>query len=235
MVFRAKIHPMRDDPPRVLVVDDDRAIAAALEIALRNEGYDVRVEGGAHAGELASQAFLPDLAVLDIRLPDSDDGVSLARRLRRGGDLPIIFLTAVDDPETRVACFSAGADDYVAKPFSMAELLLRVRALLRRSGRLVSRVHQAGPLVIDESAHLVLWGDAQVDLTPTEFRLLVALVRSAGQVLSKPQLLEEAWGFDAYDANLVEVHVSSLRKKLEAHGPRVVHTVRGVGYVVRAV
>lgn len=225
---------MREDPPRVLVVDDDRAIASVLELALRSEGYDVRIEEDAHEGELAVKAFLPDLAVLDVRLPRGDDGVSLARRLRRASDLPIIFLTAADDIDARLACFGAGGDDYLAKPFSMAELLLRIRALLRRAGRLASRVHQVGPLIIDERAHLVIWDDVEVELTPTEFRLLLALMMSAGQVLSKSQLLEEAWGFDAYDTNLVEVHVSSLRRKLEVHGPRLVHTVRGVGYVVRA-
>lgn len=228
----AKIEPVRADPPRVLVVDDDRAIAGALEIALRNDGYEVCVDAG-HGADQAAQAFRPDLAVLDIRLPDGDDGISLARRLRRAGDLPIIFLTAADDLDVRVACFSAGGDDYVAKPFSMTELLLRVKAILRRSGRLGSNVHRAGPVLVDADAHLVRWDDEPVDLTPTEFRLLVALVRDAGHVLSKRQLLEEAWGFDAYDTNVVEVHVSSLRRKLEVHGPRLVHTIRGVGYVVR--
>ena len=231
---RARLAAVHGDPPRVLVVDDDRGIAGALELALRSEGYDVRIEGDALHGEAAARAFLPHLAVLDLRLPPGDDGVCLARRLRDAGDLPIIFLTAVDDLDTRVACFDAGADDYMAKPFSMAELLLRIRALLRRAGQLSSGVHRLGPLVIDERAHRVVSDDAEVELTPTEFRLLLSLVRSAGQVLSKRQLLEEVWGFDEYDTNLVEVHVSSLRRKLEAHGPRLVHTVRGVGYVVRA-
>lgn len=224
---------MTIDPPRVLLVEDDQAIAGSIELALAKEGYEVRVEGDAQAGEDAAQSFFPDLAILDIRLPDGEDGMSLARVLRRSSDLPIMFLTAVDDLDSRVEGFEAGADDYLAKPFSMAELLLRVRALLRRSGRLISGVQQVGPLIIDERAHLVVWSDAVIDLRPTEFRLLVTLVHNLGQVLSKSQLLEEAWGFGGYDENLVEVHISSLRKKLEAHGPRVVHTVRGVGYVVR--
>ena len=224
---------MRDDPARVLVVDDDHAIAGAVALALRKEGYEVRVDHDADAAARAAQTFFPDVAILDVRLPRGDDGVALARRLRHSSDVAIIFLTAADDLETRVAGFGAGGDDYLGKPFSMQELLLRVRALLRRSGRLESRIHHVGSLLIDEAAHLVVWRESVVDLTPKEFQLLVELAKRPGQVLSKGQLLEAVWGFDAYDENVVEVHISSLRRKLEAHGPRVVQTVRGVGYVVR--
>ena len=224
---------MADKPARVLVVEDDPGISGALELALGTAGYEVRVAPNAAEAEQASRTFLPDLGVIDIRLPGGVDGVTLARRLRASGDLVFMFLTAADGIEDRVAGFEAGADDYLAKPFAMQELLLRVRALLRRCGRLESAVHQVGALVIDEGAHLVVWADAVVELTPLEFELLAVLARSPGQVLSKAQLLDEVWGFEDYDVNIVEVHVSSLRRKLEEHGPRVIHTVRGVGYVAR--
>ena len=133
-----------------------------------------------------------------------------------------------------MAGFDAGADDYLVKPFAMAELLARVQALLRRSGRLASAVWQVGELVIDQGAAKVVRAGAPVELTSTEYQLLCVLARHPGQVLSKVQLLTQVWGFDAYDANLVEVHMSALRRKLEAHGPRMVHTVRNMGYVLRA-
>ena len=224
---------MHGSAARVLLVEDDPPAARLLEIALTTEGYEVCLADDAAAGAKAVETFRPDLVILDVGLGDGEDGVSLARRLRRASDLPIMFLTGHADPEERVEGLRAGADDYLAKPCSLPELLLRVQSLLRRTGRLASGVHQVGPLVIDELAHLVVVGDEAVALTPTEFKILLALARSPGQVLSKAQLLAEAWGFDAFDGNLVEVHVSSLRKKLERHGPRLLHTVRGVGYVVR--
>lgn len=224
---------MRTDPARVLVVDDDEAIASAIQLALGGAGYDVQVAADADAAAAIAEVHGSDLAVLDLRLPGPRDGTDLAVRLREGSDLPIIFLTAVDDLETRVTCFSVGADDYLAKPFSMAELLLRIHALLRRSGRLTSGVLRVSDLEVDEGRHVVLRAGLELELTPTEFRILATLARNPGLVLSKLQLLQGVWGYDAYDTNLVEVHVSSLRRKLEACGPRILHTVRGVGYVVR--
>ena len=224
---------MGADPVRVLLVEDDAAISGMVELAFSHEGYAVQVEGDAWGAERAATSFAPDLAVLDVRLPGGPDGVTLARRLRSTSDLPIMFLTAADGEEARVAGFEAGADDYLAKPFAMPELLLRVKALLRRAKPSLKTVLHVGGLVIDEAAHLVVRTGDPIDLTPTEFDLLVALAKVPGRVLTKRQLLDAVWGYDAYDANLVEVHVSSLRRKLEAHGPRLVHTVRGVGYVVR--
>ena len=224
---------MAKQKPRVLVVEDDGPIRSALEVALRGEDYEVEAQSDAGRIAEAAERFRPDLAVLDVRLPDGPDGYSAARILRSGSDMPILFLTAADRVDDRLAGFEAGGDDYLAKPFSMAEVLARTRALLRRSGRLSSAVRQVANLVIDDGARTVVRDGAVLHLTRTEYELLSVLAQHPGQVLSKIQLLTKVWGFDADDANLVEVHMSSLRRKLEAHGPRLVHTVRGVGYVVR--
>jgi len=202
--------------------------------ALGGEGYLVRCEAGVFDAQAALDTFRPDLAIVDVRLPPGPDDLALARHLRTVDDLPIIFVTAADAPHERLAGFAAGGDDYLIKPFLMAELLARVGALLRRSGRLRSNLLGLGDLVIDEDARTVVRAGALVALTPTEFDLLLALARHQRKVLSKLQLLSQVWGYEAYDPNLVEVHISALRRKLEAHGPRIVHTVRGTGYVARA-
>lgn len=220
--------------PRVLVIEDDTPIRSALEIALRGEGYEVRAEPDGTGLAQVSEQFLPDLAVLDIRLPVGPDGFAMAGLLRRASSLPVLFLTAADSVEDRLAGFQAGADDYLVKPFSMAELVARVKALLRRSGRLASSTWQLGDLIVDDGARTVVRGGVPLELTRTEYDLLAMLAEHVGRVLSKTQLLTQVWGFEAYDANLVEVHMSALRKKLESAGPRVIHTVRGAGYVLRA-
>ncbi len=218
--------------PRVLVVEDDVAIRSPLELALREEGYVVLACPDGRALESVAGQFRPDLAVLDVRLPVGPSGYDMARILGGMGDQPILFLTAADAEDERLAGFAAGADDYLVKPFSMAELLARVKALLRRAGRLSSAVLQIGDLVIDEGARRVVRCGETIELTRTEFELLLALARHPGQVLSKTQLLVQVWGYDAYDTNLVEVHLSALRKKVEAHGERMIHTVRGMGYTL---
>ncbi len=224
---------MPKQKPRVLVVEDDRPIRSSLEVALAREGYEVEACEDAHRISQMAQQFRPDLAILDVHLPGGPDGYTAARVLRSSSDIPILFLTAADGIEDRLAGFEAGGDDYLSKPFSMAELLARTRALLRRAGRLSSATQQIGDLVIDDGARTVVRSGAVLELTRTEYDLLSVLAQHPGQVLSKVQLLTQVWGFDAYDTNLVEVHMSSLRRKLEAHGPRLIQTVRGVGYVLR--
>ena len=218
---------------RVLVVEDDRPVRTSLEVALRQEGYEVCACPDASGIQRVVDQFRPDLAILDVHLGTGPDGYSTARLLRGQSDLPVIMLTAADTVAERLEGFNSGADDYLIKPFSMAELLARVEALLRRTGRLTSAVRQVGDVIIDDAARAVVRAGEKLDLTRTEFDLLAVLAKHPGQVLSKVQLLTQVWGFDAYDVNLVEVHMSSLRRKLEAHGPRLIQTVRGVGYVVR--
>jgi two-component system, OmpR family, response regulator len=224
---------MATNAPRVLLVEDDPALLEAVASALRGEGYRVHAEGDGTLIRDVAATFRPDLAVLDVRLPIGPSGLSIARLLRDDGELPIIFLTAADSTEDRLAGFDAGADDYLVKPFVMAELLARVRALLRRSGSLTSEIWQVGDVLVDEGTRRVHRNGSSIDLTRTEFDLLVALGRTPDRVLSKVQLLSSVWGFDSYDVNVVEVHVSALRRKLEEHGPRIIHTVRGAGYRLR--
>lgn len=222
---------MTQPPARVLVVEDETAIRDAVTTALAGAGYLARgVADGGRLREVAD-SFRPDLAILDIMLPGAD-GLSLARRLRARDDLPILFLTARDDLNDRLAGFAAGADDYLVKPFALTELLARAHALLRRSGRLRSATTQAGDLVLDEAARAAWRASEPLELTPTEFQLLAYLLVRRGRTVSKAELLTQVWGYGAYDANLVEVRVSSLRRKLEAHGPRIIHTARGHGYTV---
>jgi two-component system, OmpR family, response regulator len=219
--------------PRILVVEDDPALRDSLAVALRAEDYEVETAADGTAGLACLDAFRPDLAVLDVRLPAGPDGLALARELRARGDAPVLFLSALGDLQDRLAGFEAGGDDYLTKPFSTSELLARLQALLRRSGRLEARAWQVADLVVDEAARTVTREGTEVELTRTEFDLLAALGRNVGTVVSKARLLAMVWGFETYDENLVEVHISALRRKLEAAGPRLVHTVRGVGYVLR--
>ncbi len=225
---------MTGAPVRVLLVEDEEAIRQALAVALHDEGYHVCATPNGAAALEQADGFLPDLALLDIRLPPGPDGLAVARELRKERNLPILFLTAADGLDDRLAGFHAGADDYVVKPFSMAELLVRIRALLRRSGRLQSAVWQIDDLMVDEAARKVTRAGTTVDLTRTEFDILALLGRHRGQVVSKDQILSAIWAYDGYQPNVVEAHVSALRRKLESDGRRLLHTVRGAGYVLRA-
>jgi two-component system OmpR family response regulator len=223
---------MRDASARVLFVEDEAAIRDAVATALTDAGYLVCGQGdGAGLRDLA-EAFRPDLAILDVALP-GPDGLALARVLRARSDLPILFLTARDGLDDRLAGFAAGADDYLVKPFALAELLARVLALLRRSGRLRSVTIEAGDLVLDESASAAWQAGRALDLTPTEFRLLAYLLARRGRTVSKAELLTQVWGYGSYAPNLVEVRISSLRRKLGTEGQETVRTVHGRGYTIR--
>jgi DNA-binding response OmpR family regulator len=223
---------MREPPARILVVEDETAIREAVGTALADAGYAVCDQADGTLVRDLADSFRPDLAILDIVLP-GPDGLRIARQLRAHDDLPILFLTARDGLDDRLAGFAAGADDYLVKPFALTELLVRVHALLRRAGRLRSATIQVGDLVLDEAARSVQRAEHQLELTPTEFQLLAYLLARRGRVISKAELLTQVWGYGSYDPNLVEVRVSSLRRKLEVAGPRIVHTVPGHGYTVR--
>ncbi|MEA3076567.1 MAG: two-component system, OmpR family, response regulator [Actinomycetota bacterium] len=220
-------------PIRILIVEDDPSLRELLTAALSREGWEVMAAADANAGEKAAEWFHPDAAVLDIRLGEGPDGLTLARRLRQRSDLPFLFLTDAAAVEDRLAGFESGADDYLAKPFVLAELVARLRVVLRRRAKAAAEVIEVGPLKIDESGRRVFVDGQPVELTRIEFELLTALARQAGRVASKAQLLSTVWGFEGYDQNLVEVHVSSLRRKLGRQSS-VIQTLRGVGYVLRS-
>lgn len=217
---------------RVLIVEDEAPIRDSLAAAYRAAGHDVAALPDGTDFEARVDAFRPDLVVLDVMLPERD-GFELARELRKRADAAVLFLTARDDLDDRLQGFEAGADDYVPKPFAVAEVLARSAAALRRLGRVPSTV-QVGDLVLDHAGSVASRDGAVLDLTATEWRLLAYLAANRGRTLSKTQILTQVWGYEDYDPNLVEVHVSALRRKTEAAGPRVIHTVRGLGYVLRA-
>jgi two-component system, OmpR family, response regulator len=223
----------RASAPRILIIDDDRFLLEALSIMLGTDGCDVMTLESGVGIEATAEAYRPDLVVLDLNLPQGPGGVALTRRLRAHGDIPIMFVSASTSVEDRVEALTAGADDFLVKPFAMSELRARVEALLRRTSRPLSKVVEAGDIVIDLSAHLATRGGTRLTLRHLEFRLLETFCRHPGQVLSKVQLLDTIWGHSYSDENLVEVHVSHLRRELERCGPRVIHTVRSVGYVLQ--
>jgi two-component system, OmpR family, response regulator len=223
----------RPSATRVLIIDDDRFLLEALAIVLGADGCDVLTLESGLAIESTIEAYRPDLVILDLNLPKGPDGVALTRRLRANGDLPILFVSASTKVEDRVEALTAGADDFLVKPFAMSELRARVGALLRRTNRPLFRVLEIGDIVIDLSAHIAMRGGVRLNLRHLEFRLLETFCRHPGHVLSKVQLLETIWGHSFSDVNLVEVHVSHLRRELEKVGPRVIHTVRSVGYVLQ--
>jgi two-component system response regulator MprA len=221
-------------PPRVLVVEDDDAIAQVLQRSLRMEGYDVRIAGDGVTALEASNGFLPDLVILDLGLPRLD-GIEVAKTLRRSDDVPILVLTARDAVEARVEGLDAGADDYLVKPFERQELLARLRALLRRRPPRGQATLTVSDLKLNPDTHEVIRGERPVGLTQREFELLEYLMRNERIVISRQRLLDEVWGYDPFSmTNTIEVFVSNLRRKLEADGDsRVLHTIRGAGYVLR--
>jgi two-component system response regulator PrrA len=225
-------------PPRVLVVDDDPDVLASLERGLRLSGFEVATAvDGAEALRSATENR-PDAIVLDINMPVLD-GVSVVTALRAmDNDVPVCVLSARSSVDDRVAGLEAGADDYLVKPFVLAELVARVKALLRRRGAtptFSSETIQMGPLEVDIPGRRARVNGVDVDLTKREFDLLAVLAEHKTAVLSRAQLLELVWGYDfAADTNVVDVFIGYLRRKLEAGGaPRLLHTVRGVGFVLR--
>ena len=218
---------------RVLLVEDDPLTREVLSAALVGTGFEVHAEPDGSHVERAAATFHPDIALIDMRLGDGVDGITVARRLKGTDDFPLLFLTSASAIEDVLAAYDVGGDDYIVKPFVMAELVARMRAVLRRSGREGRSVFELGDLRVDADAHSVVRAGQPVDLTHREFALLVEMCRHPGMVLSKLQLLTNVWGFQQYDLNVVEVHVSAVRRKLEEHGPRVIHTVRNAGYVFR--
>jgi DNA-binding response OmpR family regulator len=218
---------------RILVVDSEAAEGGRLAGALRSVGYQTETCTTATDAVRTATSFRPDLVMLEMLLRGQIDGVALARHLRAERDPLLVFVSRDASVGGRLAAFDSGADDYVVKPYLIDELLARVHALLRRTGRLTSQVSQVGRLVVDEPAHRVLVDGRVVELGPTDFALLAILARHAGQVLSKSRLLELVWGYESVDENLVEVHVSILRRRLGEEAADLIHTVRGVGYVLR--
>ena len=224
-------------PIRVLVVDDEAALSDLLSMALRYEGWDVNTAADGGSAVRAARELRPDAVVLDVMLPDFD-GLEVLRRIRaEAPEVPVLFLTAKDAVEDRVAGLTAGGDDYVTKPFSLEELVARLRGLLRRSGMTAARQDSqlvVGDLLLDEDSHEVRRGDDLVELTATEFELLRYLMRNPKRVLSKAQILDRVWNYDfGGQSNVVELYVSYLRKKIDAGRPPMIHTVRGAGYVLK--
>lgn len=229
--------PGRSSPARILVVDDEPSITELLSMALRYEGMEVQVAQLGRDALEAITGFRPHLIVLDVMLPDLS-GFDVLQRMSRdglGGRVPVLFLTARDTLDDKLRGFTLGGDDYMTKPFSVEELIVRLRAILRRAygadegGRL-----ELDDLILDEESHQVFRGSVPVDLTPTEFKLLHYLLLNAGRVVSKSQILDRVWNYD-FDgnANVVEIYISYLRKKIDSLGVPLIHTVRGVGYSLR--
>ena len=222
---------------RILVVDDEHSIVDAVSTALRYEGYTVFEASTGRAGLAMAHTERPDLIVLDVMLPDID-GFGIARQIRADGlSTPILFLTARDALDDKVDGFTAGGDDYVTKPFSLAEVVLRVRAILQRSmrgaGAATARL-QFADLVLDQDSHEVWRSGVPIEMTATEFNVIRYFMLNPRRVLSKPQILDHVWHYDFDgDSNILETYVSYVRKKLHSLGPPLIHTVRLVGYVLR--
>ncbi|HEY7034646.1 MAG TPA: response regulator transcription factor [Thermomicrobiales bacterium] len=221
----------------ILIVDDEAPIRELVATALGFIGFRVETATTGRDALRTIAADPPDLIVLDVNLPDID-GFEVCRRLRDHGEqIPVIFLTARDEDEDLRAGFARGADDYLTKPFSFEELVLRIRAILRRSRRQPPAPARlvCGELVLDDAAHRVWRGQVEVTLTPTEFRLLRYLMQNSGRVVSKDQILEHVWAFDfSGESTVVETYVSYLRRKLDDRPGRLIQTVRGFGYTLRA-
>ena len=216
----------RQPDARLLVVEDEPNILELLSASLRYAGFDVVTAAAGTEAVQAAQRHRPDLIVLDVMLPDMD-GFDVIRRLRGGGArIPVVFLTARDATEDKIRGLTLGGDDYVTKPFSLEEVIARIRAVLRRT--------RGDGVELDEESHEVWRGGEQIQLSPTEFKLLRYFMSNANRVLSKMQILDHVWDYDFRgDTGIVESYVSVLRRKVDTKEPRLIHTLRGVGYVLR--
>lgn len=225
-------------PVRVLVVDDEASLTDLLQMALRYEGWEVKAAADGMTALSIAREFKPDAVVLDIMLPDID-GLEILRRLRADGqDVPVLFLTAKDSLDDRITGLTAGGDDYVTKPFSLEEVVARLRGLIRRSTLTInpneSPVLIVGDLELDEDSHEVTRAGRQIELTATEFELLRYLMRNPRRVVSKAQILDRVWDYDfGGKSSVVEIYISYLRKKIDAEGAPMLHTVRGAGYMLK--
>jgi two-component system OmpR family response regulator len=224
-------------PVRVLVVDDEPTLAELVTLALRYEGWEVRSAPDGLSAVRVAREFRPDAVVLDVMLPDFD-GLEVLRKMRaEQAKLPVLFLTAKDALEDRIAGLTAGGDDYVTKPFSVEEVVLRLRALMRRTGVTESTAGArltVGDLTLDEDTREVHRAGQPITLTATEFELLRFLMRNPRRVLSKTQILDRVWNYDfGGQANIVELYISYLRKKIDAGNEPMIHTMRGAGYVLK--
>lgn len=225
-------------PIRAVVVDDEDSLTDLLSMALRYEGWDVRLAADGQQALGVIREFRPDVVVLDIMLPDID-GLTVLSRLRADGiQTPILFLTAKDSVDDRVAGLTVGGDDYVTKPFSLEELVARLRALIRRSAITLAEsgdsMFVVGDLTLDEDSYEVHRAGKLVELTATEFELLRFLMRNPRRVLSKAQILDRVWSYDfGGRSSVVEIYISYLRKKIDSLGAPMIHTVRGIGYVLK--
>jgi two-component system OmpR family response regulator len=226
-------------PIRVLVVDDEPTLTDLLQMALRYEGWEVKTASDGRKALALAREFRPDAIVLDMMLPDIDGMQVLARVRQDGQQTAVLFLTAKDSLEDRINGLTAGGDDYVTKPFSLEELVARLRGLIRRSMLTASEEEDprlvVGDLVLDEDSHEVSRDGEQIDLTATEFELLRYLMRNPRRVLSKTQILDRVWNYDfGGKSSVVEIYISYLRRKLDAGRKPMIHTVRGAGYMLKA-
>lgn len=224
-------------PIRVLIVDDEPSLIELLSMAMRYEGWELSTATTGTDAVRAAREAQPDAIVLDMMLPDFD-GLEVMRRIRtEQPDVPVIFLTARDGVQDRIAGLTAGGDDYVTKPFSLEEVIARLRGLLRRTGATTVRPDSqliVGDLILDEESHEVTRGGKAISLTATEFELLRFLMRNPKRVLSKAQILDRVWDYDfGGQANVVELYISYLRKKIDAGRLPMIHTMRGAGYVLK--
>jgi two-component system OmpR family response regulator len=225
-------------PIRVLVVDDEASLTDLLSMALRYEGWEIKTAAEGIKAVAIAREFRPDAIVLDIMLPDID-GLQVLQRVRAdGNDVPILFLTAKDALDDRIAGLTAGGDDYVTKPFSLEEVVARLRALIRRSTLTVdaneSPIITVGDLQLDEDSHEVRRDGRLIELTATEFELLRYLMRNPRRVVSKTQILDRVWDYDfGGRSSVVEIYISYLRKKIDADAAPMLHTVRGAGYMIK--